>query len=89
MEDLGQPSVRITLDMIYSQVQTTANEVIELKKAVNDFVVIGKRLDDHDDKFDIKEERLRKLEAQIASQWIVTSIMVVALGATAGRLLFG
>lgn len=89
MDDREQPSVRITLDMIYSQVQTTATEVTELKKTVTDFVVVSKRLDDHDERFDTKEERLRKLEAQIASQWVVTSIVVVALGATAGRLLFG
>jgi hypothetical protein len=83
--DSEQPSVRVTLGTIYAQVQDTNTKVTKLEQAVSDLVAVNKRLDDHAEQIDRNSERLRKVEAQVASQWVIVSIVIVVIGAALVR----
>lgn len=51
------------------------------------YIAVGKLGDKVDAKFTKTEERLSSHAAQIAAQWVVISIVIVALGATLVRAL--
>jgi uncharacterized protein YukE len=85
--DHEQPSIKVNLGSIYAQVQDTNIKVTKLEQAVSDLVAVNKRLDDHSNNLEKNSERLRKVEAQVASQWVIVSIVVVVIGAAVVRAL--
>lgn len=77
--------VNISLDKIYSQVQDTNTKVTKLEHAVNELVAVNKRLDGHRDDIEAHGERIRKVEAQVAAQWVIVSVVIVVIGAAVVR----
>lgn len=77
--------VNISLDKIYSQVQDTNNKVTKLEHAVNELVSVNKRLDGHRDDIEAHGERIRKVEAQVAAQWVIVSVVIVVIGTAVVR----
>lgn len=85
---MDTPSVQISLENIYSQVQDTNSKVTKLEHTVSELVAVNKRLDGHRDDIEAHGERIRKLEAQVASQWVIVSVVIVVIGASVVRALF-
>lgn len=90
MPDTGpQPSVRVTLASIYEQGQQTASKVTELEHAVSRVVAINERLDSHKDDISGHDVRVRKLEIQVAAQWVIVGLVSTAIGALLIKVLTG
>lgn len=83
-----QLGVQVSLTSIYSHVMDTKTKVTQLEHAVNELVAVNKRLDGHRDDIESHSDRLRKLEAQVASQWVIVSVVIVVIGAAVVRALF-
>lgn len=83
-EDIG---VNVSLNQIYSHVMDTNTKVTKLEHAVNELVSVNKRLDGHRDDLAEHSERIRKVEAQVASMWVITTIVVTVIGAVVVRAL--
>lgn len=81
------PGVKVSLETIYSQVMHTDTKVTKLENAVNELVAVNKRLDGHRDDIADQGERLRKVEAQVAAQWVIVSVVIVVIGAAVVRAL--
>ena len=81
------PGVQVSLDDIYKQVTATDSKVTKLENAVNELVAVNKRLDGHRDDIADQGERLRKVEAQVAAQWVIVSVVIVVIGAAVVRAL--
>ena len=81
-------SVRVSLSTIYSQVQDTNQKVTKLESAIDNLVAINRRLDGHAADIDTHGERLRKVEAQVAAQWVVVGVVIAVMGAAVIRILF-
>lgn len=85
MSDIGPrttPGVVVTLPEIYQKVQETDTKLDRVIGAVEQMVAINSRLDNHG-------ERLRKVESQIAAQWIVVGVMTTIIGAAVVKTLVG
>lgn len=83
-EDIG---VNVSLNQIYSHVMDTNAKVTKLEHAVNELVSVNKRLDGHRDDLAEHSERIRKIEAQVASMWVITTIVITVIGAAVVRAL--
>ena len=83
-DDIG---VNVSLNQIYSHVMDTNTKVTKLEHAVNELVSVNKRLDGHRDDLEAHSERIRKVEAQIASMWVITTIVIAVIGAAVVRAL--
>lgn len=81
-------SVRVSLTTIYTQVQDTNQKVTKLESAIENLIAINKRLDGHAADIDTQSERLRKVEAQVAAQWVVVGVVIAVMGAAVIRILF-
>lgn len=81
MSDSQQPGVVITQREIYEQVQALDNKLDDLIGVVNQMVAVNRRLDDHHERLNGHGDRVRRVEIQIAAQWIVVGIVVTTLGA--------
>ncbi len=81
------PGVQVSLEDIYKQVTATDSKVTKLENAVNELVAVNKRLDGHRDDIADQGERLRKVEAQVAAQWVIVSVVIVVIGAAVVRAL--
>ena len=81
------PGVQVSLEDIYKQVTATDSKVTKLENAVNELVAVNKRLDGHRDDIADQGERLRKVEAQVAAQWVIVSVVIVVIGAVVVRAL--
>lgn len=84
-EQEEQPSIKVNLGTIYAQVQDTNIKVTKLEQAVSDLVAVNKRLDEHAENIEKNSERLRKVESQVASQWVIVSIVIAVIGAAVVR----
>lgn len=81
-DDIG---VNVSLNEIYSHVMDTNAKVTKLEHAVNELVSVNKRLDGHRDNLAEHSERIRKVEAQVAAQWVIVSVVIVVIGAAVVR----
>lgn len=81
------PGVQVSLEDIYKQVTATDSKVTKLENAVNELVAVNKRLDGHRDDLAEHSERIRKVEAQVASMWVITTIVITVIGAAVVRAL--
>lgn len=81
-------SVRVSLSTIYTQVQDTNQKVTKLESAIENLIAINRRLDGHAADIDTQSDRLRKVEAQVAAQWVVVGVVIAVIGATIVRALF-
>jgi CII-binding regulator of phage lambda lysogenization HflD len=81
-------SVKVSLSTIYSQVQDTNYKVTKLESAIENLIAINRRLDGHAEDIDLHGERLRKVEAQVAAQWVVVGVVISVIGAAIIRLIF-
>lgn len=88
MSDDQSPAVRVTMADIYQQGIENNKALIKLESAVTDLVAVNKRLDGHRDDIEHHSERIRKVEAQVAAQWVVVSVVIVVIGAAVVRAMF-
>lgn len=78
----GQHGVIVTLPEIYAQLQATDDKLDRLATSVEQMVSINQRLDQHHARANVHGERLRKVESQVAAQWIIVGIVVTVIGAS-------
>ncbi|GAA1579154.1 hypothetical protein ACIFOC_00434 [Leucobacter aridicollis] len=76
------PGVIVTLPEIYKKVLETDTKLDKVIGAVEQMVAINSRLDNHG-------ERLRKIESQLAAQWIVVGVVVTVIGAAVVKTITG
>lgn len=81
------PGVQVSLETIYQQVMHTDTKVTKLENAVNELVSVNKRLDGHREDIAENSERIRKVEIQVASMWVITTIVITVIGAAVVRAL--
>ncbi|MBL3682641.1 hypothetical protein D3229_09890 [Leucobacter aridicollis] len=72
----------VTLPEIYKKVLETDTKLDKVIGAVEQMVAINSRLDNHG-------ERLRKIESQLAAQWIVVGVVVTVIGAAVVKTITG
>lgn len=77
MTEDTEPAVRVTLTTIWNEGQATKAEVQDVKR------MIAERLPEG------IGERVRKLEAQVAAQWVVVGLVVVGIGGLLTRTFAG
>lgn len=82
-------AVVITIREVWEQGQETRNQVGELATSVKELVAVNKRIDSQRTISNAHGERLRKLESQIAAQWVVVGIVITALGALLVKAITG
>lgn len=74
-------AVVVTVTDIYDDVQTTKKEVAAISHKLDRFISLNERLDSHKKDIADHESRIRKLEIQIAAQWVIVSIVSTGVGA--------
>jgi len=77
--------VAVTLPQIYEKVLETDDKVDRLTMSVEQMVSINQRLDDHRERIDTHDGRIRKVESQIAAQWVVVGVGITIIGAAVIR----
>ena len=83
------PGVVVTLPEIYRKVLETDDKVDRLASSVEEMVAVNKRLDQHHERLNAHGERLRKVESQIAAQWIVVGVVITVIGAAVVKIITG
>lgn len=88
MQNEDSPAVRVTMADIYQQGIENNKALTKLESAVTELVAVNKRLDGHRDDLEAHSERIRKVEAQVAAQWVIVSVVIVVIGAAVVRAMF-
>ena len=71
--------VVVTLPEIYKKVTDLETKQDRVIIAVEQMVAVNQRIDQHAD-------RLRRVESQVAAQWVVVGIVITVIGAALVRL---
>lgn len=88
MPDPGH-GVIVTLPEIYQDVQATKAQVGEINLKLDRFISVNERLDSHKADIEEHDDRIRKLEIQIAAQWVIVGLVITGIGAVLVRTLTG
>lgn len=81
-----EPVVRITLTDIYKQGKATQEALHTLESKMESFTTVQRQVQETLREYEI---RLKKLEVQIAMQWVVIGIMLAAVTSSVSTVFFG
>lgn len=83
------PGVVVTLPEIYADVQAVKSEITGVSAKLDRFISVNERLDSHKEDIAGHESRIRKLEIQIAAQWVIVGLVCTAIGGLLTKSLTG
>lgn len=81
--------VIVTLPEIYADVQDTKTQVAAMNHKLDRFISLNQRLDSHKADLESHEDRIRKVEIQIAAQWVIVGIVTAGVTAMVVRVFTG